>query len=1236
MINPNNDRGTNHYPNAKTRLLAEENLQRGEDEFYRETESLFEEAIKEPLNQANKIGKADIVVGIPFYNEADTIGAVLETVAKGLKQYYPDQKCLIVVAGSPAGSEALKVVKALPDSLGIDRISFLLDDERLNGKGWGVRAIIEITKNLGADLAIVEADLRNRLRDGVTDGLIPEWIHLLLEPIKRDEMDLVISRFNRHYLEAPLSTHLVYPLFTAIYNCPIHDLSGGQWGVSRRLLRTYLQDGKNRWSPKISGYGVDIWLATTAIANDARICEANLGIKIHQPSIVKTELLLHRIAEVLFEQLVAYKESKWKLSETQEFSLLQPLATSGVKNSVQPDWIQITPQQLISRYKQGFNTFHGLYKGVLPEKSYLQLKGLTETPIKSFRFPAELWAQIVYYYILDTAFRKDFAKGDTINSFINLYTGLIASLALEIQSVRTKLDTVLPAQAASLASSFAEKQVEELVNEFLKQKPDFLAAWEMRDESRKPLVPGVTYREFIPGVPLVVPLELTNKNGAVLATANGIYNDIFKRRKKEFERFVYERLETPENANSQEIGHQIENFMRQMEKEIDTNLLPGSLTSLDGTNEVVKGILRYFPRQDVFSLVPGMASWLLWQYPPSGLINKMGYSSLNELLGEYEPNDALALASWSEDRGYVEQLWSLLKTNNRPENFRFQPFKPLIVNNEDFPAVMAMKEIGALGKITGRLVISNLHKGMGGQLPKLFYLTNIAESIIEIETFSKIWHRFAEERTDFGLKIINSLESHWGRDPLSAHNIFENGCQRVLVDELKKLARRIDRQASKDPSFKKLATCLKYMADAYHLALTLPDSTFIACSAGTWANYSFEGGAGFPTPLSLKVEQDWSSQEFLLEYFKAIGGSEEAIEEKIIELMGEGREWEDLSPIILGRIKEAEEIVPEQMVTQEQTEAGVLISYAGNPVLKPINNHCWESTYVLNAGAIKINGRVYLVYRAVGEDKISRLGMAVSNDGYNFDERLPDPIFVPRGKSEVKGCEDPRLTLIDGRIYMVYTAYDGVVAQIALASIEVDDFLNYRWGTWRRHGLVFPGFTDKDGTLFPERFNGRFSMLHRVDPHMWITFSPHIRCPWSRREHKILAGARTGMVWDGLKIGGGAQPVKTEFGWMLITHGVDHAHVYRLGVVLLDLVDPRVLIYRSPNFILEPTEKTAIGEPGKSWVMNVVFSCGVVPIGDNKEIYGAEDEFLVYYGASDSVINVATAKIADLIPQEFR
>jgi predicted GH43/DUF377 family glycosyl hydrolase len=272
----------------------------------------------------------------------------------------------------------------------------------------------------------------------------------------------------------------------------------------------------------------------------------------------------------------------------------------------------------------------------------------------------------------------------------------------------------------------------------------------------------------------------------------------------------------------------------------------------------------------------------------------------------------------------------------------------------------------------------------------------------------------------------------------------------------------------------------------------------------------------------------------------------------------------------------------------------------------------------------------------VGEDSVSSLGMAVSDDGFKFQERLEEPIFVPELPSEKMGCEDPRLTRFGDRIYMLYTAYDGLVAQIALASINVKDFVNYRWKGWHRHGMVFPGFTDKDAALFPETINGEYAMLHRAEPHMWLTFSSHLRCPWPRKEHIILAASQSGMVWDGLKIGAGAPPIKTEYGWLLIYHGVDHAHVYRLGVMLLKLEDPRVLLYRSPNFILEPVEKYEVGEAGKSWVPNVVFSCGTVPRENHKTVLSAEDELLVYYGSSDSAIGVATATIASIIPEKFR
>jgi predicted GH43/DUF377 family glycosyl hydrolase len=1226
------DNVANRFEGDNSGLKTKVGRDASETVSIKEGEELFREALREPLGQAEKIGEAGIVVGIPFYDEADTIGTVLKTVREGLEEFYPEQKCAIVAVGSPAGGKALKVVNDLPQSSEISQIAFLLNDERINGKGWALRAIMEVARILGADLAILEADLRSRERNGETEGLVPDWINLLLEPIKQGKADLVISRFNRHYFESPISTHVLYPLLTAIYGCPIHDLVGGQWGISHRLLRTYL---KTPWSTEIGGYGIDSWLATIAITNEARVCEANLGIKVHRPTAGKAELVLRKLARVLFERIVTDKEWWRETGKIDELPSLKPLATFGVRKAHQPDEMQIVPQQMIARYKRGFNEFHSLYQRILPQEVYRQLEELAGTEIRRFVFPARLWAQIVYHLLLDLAFRREFAKDDLLNSFVPLYEGCVGSFALGIKALKNRMKRSLPQEAERLASLEAQGQIEALSNEFLRQKSDFLATWEMREEAFKPPVPKVTYREFIPGVPLVVPSELTTPKGKVVATANGIYDSIFDRYKREFEQFVYEKLKVPRDASSLEIAEGIRHFMHQLEVEIDQTLLPGKLSTVEGTQEVTEAIFHHFPHQDSFALVPEMASRFLQQYPPYNLLTKLGYSNLDALLSQYEPNDALALAGWSEEQEYVEQIWGLTKKSVRPEHFGTRPVKLLVVRHKEFPSLVEMREIGALSKITGRVVISNLHKGMGGEFPKLRYFTHIAKAIIEIERFGKIWRSFAEERKDFGEKVINSLEGHWGREPLSAHNIFENGHQRVLVERLREMARRLHQEAGEDKA--RLVALLNNMIDSYHLAFVLPDGTFIPCSAWTWASYSFNGGKGLPPPLSQHVERDWSSREFLTEYFKAGGGKEEAIEEKIIDLMEEGREWEDLAPMLLGEVKEAEGVMPEKIVTPEQQPpVGALSRFAANPIVEPIKKHPWESKSVFNPGVINLKGRIYLIYRALGEDNISRLGLAVSEDGFKFTERLENPIFEPERKSEARGCEDPRLTLIDGRLYMVYTAYDGLVAQIALASIGVDDFLNYRWGAWHRHGLVFPGFTDKNGTLFPERFNGRFAMLHRVDPHIWITFSSHLRCPWPRKEHKIVAGSETGMTWDGRKIGAGAQPIKTKYGWLLITHGSDYAHVYRLGVMLLDLSDPRILLYRSPNSILEPTEKCEIGEPGTHCVPNVVFTCGAVPREGNKEILDAEDEVLVYYGAADSAVAVATSKVADLIPEELR
>ena len=323
-----------------------------------------------------------------------------------------------------------------------------------------------------------------------------------------------------------------------------------------------------------------------------------------------------------------------------------------------------------------------------------------------------------------------------------------------------------------------------------------------------------------------------------------------------------------------------------------------------------------------------------------------------------------------------------------------------------------------------------------------------------------------------------------------------------------------------------------------------------------------------------------------------------------------------------------------QVIVQETTNepSKTLQRYEGNPLLEPIKEHAWENKYVLNPGAIRIKDKVYLFYRAVGDDNVSHIGLAIT-DGYRVLERLDQPIFSPAIPEEEMGCEDPRLILIADRIWMLYTAYDGNIAQIAAASIGLQDFQERRFTGWKREGLAFKNIWDKDAILFPEKIKGKYILYHRIEPSMWITYMKDLVFP-SREKHAIIIGPRPGRMWDSLKIGAGAQPIKTRYGWLLIYHGVDHNYVYRLGVILVDLENPQRVIYRSPNPVLEPIEDYELGLSG-AWVPNVVFTCGAVASSD-KEILEDDDEILVYYGAADTSIGLAKATLAELIPEKFR
>lgn len=1184
-------------------------------------EQVYKESIEQPLAEAARIGEADIVVGIPFCDEVDTIGHVVEVAKEGLETYYPDKRCVVCCIGAPDSSQALTIVREVPLPPGIARLAFLMKSQLVSGKGWALRAMMEIADKLDADLVLLEADALSREERGELKGLSPHWLGLLLKPIREEGFDLVLPRFNRHYLETPISNHLIRPLIAGIYGLDIREPLAGELAISSRFLRTYL-DEPRVWMTEVGRYGVDVWLITQAIIKGAKIAEAALGVKIHQPSPGKQEVVLREQAKVLFSQIAQSKEY-WRGRK----EVIRALTTFAQQDTHQPLGVKFDLDAYLRRYRKGFNRFHWLYREILPQEVFQTLERLAESLPMEFDLSSRLWSQLVYHFLLAFCLATRFAREDVTGAFIPLYHGRVAGFANRLKELEKQLQSVNPWQRDRLLSLEAEKELDEQVGEFLREKTSFFARWEEREKESKPLLPQVTYREFIPGVPLVLPHQFSTPTGEIVTT-DKIHKTILERYQAEFEEFVHERLKVPRRATSLEIVESIREFMASAERELD-RLLPGDLHTVEGTKQLAQWIFAHFPHQDTFTLKPEVAAWILRQIPPVNLLIKFGKATISQLEEEYEPNDILALSTFSEERGYTEKIRSWILDNARPEHFGRLALKPLVVSYHDFPYLAEMKEATTLSKLGGRIMVCNLRKGVGGEFPKLRYFTMMARNMVEAERFGEIWRKFALKRKEFGRRVISSLEGHWGREPLSAHNLFENKLQRVLVQRLREMARNLARSKEFSP----LARILEDMACCYHLAVTLPDGRFVACSAWTWASYSFKGGEGSPTPLSVLVERDWATRELLVELYRALGGTEEMLDEKIVELMEQGRESESLARILLPEVKEAEEVSPQQAAYFAEPCVRELRRFEENPILEPIKEHPWESEYVFNAGAIWLKEKVYLLYRAMGKDGVSHLGLAVSHDGLHLVERLESPVFEPVAEWEKMGCEDPRLTLLDNRIYMLYTAYSGITAQIAMASIDVEDFLNYRWERWKRHGLLFPGLSDKDAILFPHKFNGRYAIYHRIHPSIWVSFSTNVEAPWSLDDHRILIGPRAGRVWDGVKVGAGAQPILTKYGWLLIYHGVDFADVYRLGVLLVALNDPGKVLYRSPNFILEPKESYEVGVEGVSQVPNVVFTCGAVGM-TSQEMLDDNDEIIIYYGAADTVIAAAKAKVSELIPKE--
>jgi len=300
--------------------------------------------------------------------------------------------------------------------------------------------------------------------------------------------------------------------------------------------------------------------------------------------------------------------------------------------------------------------------------------------------------------------------------------------------------------------------------------------------------------------------------------------------------------------------------------------------------------------------------------------------------------------------------------------------------------------------------------------------------------------------------------------------------------------------------------------------------------------------------------------------------------------------------------------------------------FPGNPIIVPRSGVSWEEKGTFNPAAIDLGGKIHILYRALSDKNVSTIGYAVSSDGFSIDERSDKPIYTPRADFETRGdssenfgCEDPRITKIGERLYMTYTGYNGVTPRVAVSSISIEDFLAHRWEAWSSPLAITPeGIVDKDAAILPQKINDEYMVLHRINESVCADFVSSLDFNKNQLNKCIeIMGPHPGM-WDHSKVGIATPPIKTKDGWLLLYHGISWSNTYRVGALLLDLGDPTIIRSRMAVPLFEPRQEYE----RKGAVPNVVFPCGIVV---------RKGTAYLYYGGADSVVGVATVKVATLL-----
>jgi glycosyltransferase involved in cell wall biosynthesis len=388
----------------------------------------------EAQRAVQSIQETDIVIGIPSFNNARTIGHVVRACYAGLSRYFPQFRCVVINSDGGSHDDTRQAVL----SASVDESSMMLLSTPLYplhqlsfpyhgvpGKGSAFRLVFEMARRLNARAcALVDSDLRS---------IAPEWIDMLIRPVLFSGYDFVAPYYHRHKYDGTITNSIVYPLTRSLYGARIRQPIGGDFGVSPRLVERYLE--KDVWETDVARFGIDIWMTTVAVAEGFNVCQSFLGAKLHDAKDPGSDLstMLQQVVGSAFTLMREY-EPVWK-----EKKETKPIPLFGFRFDVGLDPIHVDVERMLAHLRRGVEELNEIWEIALQPETLAEIRGLvSRSPSgRVFQMDDSLWAKVVIEFAVAYD-ANPLLRSQLVKSLTPLYLGRVASFVKETETLSSR------------------------------------------------------------------------------------------------------------------------------------------------------------------------------------------------------------------------------------------------------------------------------------------------------------------------------------------------------------------------------------------------------------------------------------------------------------------------------------------------------------------------------------------------------------------------------------------------------------------------------------------------------------------------------------------------------------------------------------------------------------------------------------------------------------------------------